>query len=171
MTTQARPYRSIMGKRLGLGPYGQIAAQTPTALFDITPKPASMPRSSSRPKSPTFARSPSRSRTFTATRSTTRKFDISCCSIPGGMVDFVATGGSTGIAIGASGKLLAVVAKKVFKAISTTAGVIALTWTDTGTAVGIHRRQAPRRPARHLDHARHQRIMNPLSKRRANLTL
>ena len=49
------------------------------------------------------------------------------------MTDFVATGGSTGIAIGASGKLLAVVAKKLFRAISTTAGVIALTWTDTGT--------------------------------------
>lgn len=49
------------------------------------------------------------------------------------MVDFTATGGSTGLAIGASGKLLAQVAKKVFKAISTTAGVIALTHTDTGT--------------------------------------
>lgn len=48
-------------------------------------------------------------------------------------VDYVATGGSTGIAIGASGKLQAVVAKKRFKARSTTAGVIALTWTDTGT--------------------------------------
>jgi hypothetical protein len=54
--------------------------------------------------------------------------------------DFAATGGSTGIAIGASGKLLTVVAKKLFKAISTTGGVIALTWTDTGTesvAVGV----------------------------------
>lgn len=50
-----------------------------------------------------------------------------------GGTDFVATGGSTGIEIGASGKLLTVVAKKLFKAISTTAGAIALTWTDTGT--------------------------------------
>lgn len=47
--------------------------------------------------------------------------------------DFAATGGSTGIAIGASGKLQQIVAKKRFKARSTTAGVIALTWTDTGT--------------------------------------
>lgn len=47
--------------------------------------------------------------------------------------DYVATGGSTGIAIGASGKLLTIVAKKLFRAISTAAGVIALTWTDTGT--------------------------------------
>lgn len=47
--------------------------------------------------------------------------------------NFVATGGSTGIAQGASGKLLTIVAKKLFKAISTAAGVITLTWTDTGT--------------------------------------
>lgn len=50
-----------------------------------------------------------------------------------GGTDFVATGGSTGIAIGASGKLLTVVAKKLFWGITTTAGVIQLTWTDTGT--------------------------------------
>lgn len=49
------------------------------------------------------------------------------------MAAFTTTGGSTGLAIGASGALLAQVAKKVFKAISTTAGVIALTHTDTGT--------------------------------------
>lgn len=49
------------------------------------------------------------------------------------MTDFTATGGSTGIAAGASGKLLALVAKKVFRGISTTAGVIACIYTDTGT--------------------------------------
>jgi len=47
--------------------------------------------------------------------------------------DFVATGGSTGIAAGADGKILATVAKKIFKAISDTTGKITLTWTDTGT--------------------------------------
>lgn len=47
--------------------------------------------------------------------------------------DFVATGGSTGLAIGAQGKLLTVVAKKLFRAISNGSGVITLTWTDTGT--------------------------------------
>ena len=49
------------------------------------------------------------------------------------MTAFTTTGGSTGLAIGANGALLAVVAKKVFKAISDTSGVIALTHTDTGT--------------------------------------
>jgi hypothetical protein len=50
-----------------------------------------------------------------------------------GMVAFTTTGGSTGLAIGANGALLAVVAKKVFKAISDTSGVITLTHTDSGT--------------------------------------
>lgn len=49
------------------------------------------------------------------------------------MTDFTATGGSTGIAAGASGKILALVAKKVFRAISTTAGVIEVIYTDIGT--------------------------------------
>jgi hypothetical protein len=46
---------------------------------------------------------------------------------------FVTTGGSTGIAIGTDGALLALVAKKLFLAISEDDGDIDLTWTDTGT--------------------------------------
>jgi hypothetical protein len=46
---------------------------------------------------------------------------------------FVTTGGSTGIAIGTDGALLAIVAKKLFLAISEADGDIDLTWTDTGT--------------------------------------
>jgi hypothetical protein len=52
------------------------------------------------------------------------------------MTDFVATGGSTGLAAGASGKLQAIVAKKLFRAISTTAGLWAGTYTDTGSDAG-----------------------------------
>lgn len=48
---------------------------------------------------------------------------------------FVATGGSTGIAVGADGALLPIVAKKLFLAISEADGDIDLTWTDTGTEV------------------------------------
>lgn len=47
--------------------------------------------------------------------------------------DFAVTGGTTGIAAGANGKILAVVAKKIFRAISTTAGLISVIYTDTGT--------------------------------------
>ena len=46
---------------------------------------------------------------------------------------YVATGGSTGIAIGTDGSLLALVAKKRFLATSEIDGDIDLTWTDTGT--------------------------------------
>lgn len=46
---------------------------------------------------------------------------------------FVATGGSTGIAIGTDGALLPIVAKKLFMAVSEADGDIDLTWTDTGT--------------------------------------
>ncbi|MDB5733228.1 MAG: hypothetical protein JWQ03_3123 [Variovorax sp.] len=48
---------------------------------------------------------------------------------------FAATGGSTGIAIGADGALLPIVAKKMWLAISEADGDIDLTWTDTGTEV------------------------------------
>jgi hypothetical protein len=46
---------------------------------------------------------------------------------------FVVTGGSTGIAIGTDGALLALVAKKFFSVVSEADGDIDLTWTDTGT--------------------------------------
>lgn len=56
------------------------------------------------------------------------------------MTAYAATGGSTGLAIGTDGALLAVVAKKFFLATSEADGDIDLTWTDTGTetvAVGV----------------------------------
>jgi hypothetical protein len=132
MTTQPRPYKAIMGKRVGLGAYGQVASQQPSQVIDITPKCVDA------------------SITVGAESTDVRQITIQLKDVHGnaidyaetvdivmllnsGGTDFVATGGSTGIAIGASGKLLTIIAKKVFKAISTTSGVIALTWTDTGT--------------------------------------
>jgi hypothetical protein len=50
-----------------------------------------------------------------------------------GRTAYVATGGSTGIAIGTDGALSTIVAKKVFRATSEADGDIDLTWTDTGT--------------------------------------
>lgn len=49
------------------------------------------------------------------------------------MTAHVVTGGSTGIATGGTGSLLAIVAKKIFSAVSSAAGVISLIYTDTGT--------------------------------------
>lgn len=54
--------------------------------------------------------------------------------------DYASTGGSTGLAAGTDGALLAIVAKKYFLATSEADGDIDLTWTDTGTetvAVGV----------------------------------
>ncbi len=56
---------------------------------------------------------------------------------------FAATGGSTGIAIGTDGALLAVVAKKQFTLISEADGDIDLTWTDTGTEVAYLHLELP----------------------------
>lgn len=58
--------------------------------------------------------------------------DITAVLDAGG-VDYAVTGGTTGIAQGASGKVLAVVAKKFFKAKTTAAGLLVFTYTDTGT--------------------------------------
>lgn len=52
-------------------------------------------------------------------------------------LDFMATGGSTGIAAGAAGKILAVVAKKLFRCITNVSGVCSVIYTDTGTEVGF----------------------------------
>lgn len=53
---------------------------------------------------------------------------------------YATTGGSTGVAIGTDGALLAVVAKKIFACTSEADGDWDGTWTDTGTesvAIGI----------------------------------
>ncbi|RWG25800.1 hypothetical protein [Mesorhizobium sp.] len=132
MTTQPRPYKAIMGKRVGLGAYGQVASQQPSQVIDITPKCVDA--------SITVGAEASDVRAITITLKDVHGNAIDYAEtvdivmlLNSGGTDFVATGGSTGIAIGASGKLLTIIAKKVFKAISTTSGVIALTWTDTGT--------------------------------------
>ena len=46
-------------------------------------------------------------------------------------------GGSTGLAIGTDGALLAVVAKKIFKCTTEATGHADFTWTDTGTAAAF----------------------------------
>lgn len=56
------------------------------------------------------------------------------------MTAFATTGGSTGVAIGTDGALLAVVAKKYFLCTSEADGDWDGTWTDTGTeevAIGV----------------------------------
>lgn len=138
MTTQPRAFKSIMGKRLGVGAYGQVATQTPTTVLDITPKCVDATISIS-----AEGASVANQRDITITLKDAHgnaidyaeNFEI-VMYLSSAMTDFMATGGSTGIAAGASGKILAVVAKKIFRCITTTAGVCQVIYTDTGTEAG-----------------------------------
>lgn len=52
-------------------------------------------------------------------------------------VAWAVTGGSTGIAVGASGALITVLSKLSFRAHTTITGLLALTWTDTAHEVAF----------------------------------
>jgi len=135
MTTQIRAIKSILGKRLGLGAYGNMVAKD----IDITPKCADA------------------SITIGAEDTNVRTITIQLKDANGNDIDYVenfelhvftdatrtayaSTGGSTGVAIGTDGALLALVAKKIFKCTSESDGDWDGTWTDTGSesvALGI----------------------------------
>lgn len=140
MATQIRGTKSILGRRLGVDGYQRmvsngvvLSSKASNATISISAEGATV----------------SNQRDITITLKDANgnavdeatMFDVFLYT-SSAMTDFVATGGSTGIAAGASGKVLAIVAKKVFKAITTTAGVCQLIYTDTGTeavymAVGL----------------------------------
>lgn len=128
MATQPRALKSILGKRLGLNAYGQLESNG----IPLTPKCTDA------------------TITVGAESDNVRAIAIQLKDANGNDLDsveeveihmflnaartaYVATGGSTGIAIGTDGALLALVAKKVFIATCEDDGKIDLTWTDTGT--------------------------------------
>lgn len=138
MTTQPRPYRSILGKRIGLGPYGQIAAQLPTTLINLS-QPAVDAAVTISAEGASVADTRDLSITLKDVHGQAidyaENFEIIMYS-SSAMTDFVAAGGSTGVVQGAAGKLLAIVAKKIFACISSTTGTWTGTYLDTGTAAG-----------------------------------
>jgi len=139
MTVQPRPpYKNLLGKRLGLDAYGRLASNNSGTAIPITPKAVDATITISAEG---------------ATTANTRDITIQLKDANGNnldevgyfeivmyvdatMADFVATGGSTGVQAGASGKLQAVIAKKLFRAISTSAGLWAGSYLDTGTDPG-----------------------------------
>lgn len=129
------PNKSIVGRRLALGGYGNLTANG----IDITPKAATATITIS-----AEGASVANQRDITITLKDANgdaidyaeNFEIRLY-LSAAMTDFVVTGGSTGIAAGASGKVLAVVAKKIFRAITTTAGVCQVIYTDIGTEAGF----------------------------------
>lgn len=134
MTTQPRGYKSIRGRNFGLGPYGQLVA----VGFDIT-RPAVDAAITISAEAATTADTRDLSITLKDAHGNAidyaENFEIMMYS-SSAMTDFVAAGGSTGVVQGAAGKLLAIVAKKIFACITSTAGVWTGTYLDTGTAAG-----------------------------------
>jgi hypothetical protein len=128
-------YNSLHGQRLGLGEKGQLVTRSSGVDVDIS--------------------QPCVNATITvsaegATTANTRDITIQLLDAYGADITyvetvdivmfltadrlaFVATGGSTGIDVGADGALLDIVAKKVFIATSEADGDIDLEWLDTGT--------------------------------------
>lgn len=131
--------RSIVGRRLGVSKYGNLIASPNGTDIPVTPKAVDATIVISA-KGATVANQ----RDITITLKDANgeavdeatQFEIVLYS-SNAMTDFVAVGGTTGIAAGASGKILAVVAKKLFRAITTTAGVCQVIYTDTGTDAGF----------------------------------
>lgn len=134
MATQRRATRSILGRQLGVDGYGRMVGngiplshKAANATIVISAEAATV----------------ANQRDITITLKDVNGnavdeatvFEI-VLFVSSAMTDFVATGGSTGIAAGASGKIQAIVAKKLFRAITTAAGVCEVIYTDTGTDPG-----------------------------------
>ena len=134
MTTQPRALKSIQGKRLGIGSYGQLVANginISQAAVDATITVSAEGASVANKRDITITLKDAHGVAIDYAEN----FEI-VMYLSSAMTDFMATGGSTGIAAGASGKILAVVAKKLFRAITTTSGVCQVIYTDTGTEAG-----------------------------------
>jgi len=138
MTTKPRPlFKSINGKRLGLNEYGSLSSNNGGTLRIMSSRAASADITVS-----AEGASVANQRDISITLKDhngevldyAEQFEIVNFAAST-MLDWAATGGSTGIAV-STGKLLALVAKKHFKAITTTAGVWTGIYTDTGTDVG-----------------------------------
>lgn len=134
MAVQPRPpFRSLVGKYFGLGPRGELAARGDGVNARRLTSPVVHVTG-------TIGAEVANARTITLQLRDAYGKAIDYAAmvdvivfLNSGMTDFAATGGSTGIAQGATGKLLAVVAKKIFRAISAVTGELVFTYTDTGT--------------------------------------
>jgi len=132
-------FRSIVSRRLGLSKFGNLVAAPGTSTVNVTQPCADA--------SITVSTETNNVRTVTIQLKDANGDDINYVETveiivftSAAMTAFATTGGSTGLAIGTDGALLALVAKKVFLATSEADGDIDLTWTDTGTetvAVGV----------------------------------
>lgn len=134
MTSPRRRFRSIAGRAFGLGAYNELTTKGGDIQITRPCVDASI----------TVGAEASDARAITIQLKDGNGNDIDYVEeveihmfLDAGRLAYVVTGGSTGIAIGTDGALLALVAKKVFIATSEADGDIDLTWTDTGTEVAF----------------------------------
>lgn len=125
------PNRSIHGRKLGQGHYGQMVVNG----FDATPKCADASITVS-----AEGASVANQRDITIQLKDAFGRDIDYVEevelalfLSADRLAYVVTGGSTGLAIGTDGALSTILAKKRFYATSEADGDLDLTWTDTGT--------------------------------------
>jgi hypothetical protein len=137
MTKRRTPFKSIHGKSLGINEYGSLSSNnggTPVLMGSraasavITVSAEAATTANTRDISITLKDHNGETLDYA------EQFEIVNFS-SSAMTDWAGTGGSTGIAA-STGNLLALVAKKHFKAITTTAGVWTGTYLDTGTDAG-----------------------------------
>lgn len=135
-TSPRAPFKSLAGNELGIGARGELV----TRPGGITPRRVTSPcvhvTGTVSAEGATVANQRDIVLTFKDRRG--NAIDYACMVelvvfTTSAMVDFAATGGSTGIAINGVGKLLALVAKKVFRCITSTSGGLNVIYTDTGT--------------------------------------
>lgn len=132
-------FRSIVSRRLGLSKFGNLVAAPGASTVNVTQPCADA--------SITVSTETNDVRTVTIQLKDANGDDINYVETveiivftSAAMTAFATTGGSTGLAIGTDGALLALVAKKVFLATSEADGDIDLTWTDTASesvAIGV----------------------------------
>lgn len=137
MVSVVTRFKSIVGRRLGLNSYGSLSSNNTGTQVPMSSHVASAVITVSA-EAATTANTRDISITLKdhngATLDYAQEFEIVNFSAST-MLDWAATGGSTGISA-VTGKLLALVAKKHFKAITTTAGVWTGSYLDTGTDAG-----------------------------------
>lgn len=129
MAAPRTPSRSIVGKRLGLGAYGNL---TGPGSVDLTARAADAAIAVGAEVGNARAISVQLKDANGRNIDYVEEVDL-VLFLDAARVAYVVTGGSTGIAIGANGALSTITAKKRFKAVTDAAGLLTLTWTDTGT--------------------------------------
>lgn len=132
MATQIRALKAILGRRFGINAYQQLESRGIALSPKCTDCSIVVGAENTNVRAITIQLKDANGNDL----DTVEEVEIGVF-LDAGRLAYVVTGGSTGIAIGTDGALLALVAKKRFVATCEADGDIDLTWTDTGTEVAF----------------------------------